>query len=177
MLFQKKQHGWEYPGKLTFIGNNSLTHIQPWTIVYGLSTNTMSKRNVTVRMKADYEYEATNAQGNIVQIDMYDAPNKKAQSPMDLLLSALGGCASVDAVLMMKKKRREIVDFFVELEGHRNEGIPAYYKVIHMKFTLISPDATNEEFAKVVALSVEKYCSVSSSLKSKISFSSEVRKS
>lgn len=128
-------------------------------------------------MKADYEYEASNAQGNIVQIDMYDAPNKKAQSPMDLLLSALGGCASVDAVLMMKKKRREIVDFFVELEGQRNEGVPAFYTDIHLKFTLISPDATNEEFAKVVALSVEKYCSVSSSLKSNISFSSEVKKS
>lgn len=146
-------------------------------MVYGLSTNTMSKRNVTVRMKADYEYEASNAQGNIVQIDMYDAPNKKAQSPMDLLLSSLGGCASVDAVLMMKKKRREIVDFFVELEGQRNDGVPAFYTDIHLKFTLISPDATNEEFAKVVALSVEKYCSVSSSLKSKVTFSTEVRKS
>ncbi len=137
----------------------------------------MSKRNVTVRMKSDYEYEASNAQGNIVQIDMYDAPNKKAQSPMDLLLSALGGCASVDAVLMMKKKRREIVDFFIELEGQRNDGVPAFYTDIHLKFTLISPDATNEEFAKVVALSVEKYCSVSSSLKSKVTFSTEVRKS
>lgn len=128
-------------------------------------------------MNSDYEYEASNAQGNIVQIDMYDAENKKAQSPMDLLLSALGGCASVDAVLMMKKKRREIVDFFVELEGQRNDGVPASYTDIHLKFTLISSDATNEEFAKVVALSVEKYCSVSSSLNSKVTFSSEVRKS
>jgi len=136
----------------------------------------MSKRNVIVRMKADYEYEAVNAQGNTVQIDMYDAPNKKAQSPMDLLLSALGGCASVDAVSMMKKKRKEIVDFFVEVAGDRNEGTPGYYTDIHLKFVLISPDATEEEFAKVVALSVEKYCSVSSSLKSNVTFSSEVRK-
>ncbi len=63
-----------------------------------------NKRNVTVRMKADLEYEARNPQGNVVNIDMYDPEHKQAQSPMDLLLSALGGCASVDAVLMMKKK-------------------------------------------------------------------------
>jgi putative redox protein len=131
---------------------------------------------VTVRMKADYEYEASNLQGNKVAIDMYDAPNKKAQSPMDLLLSALGGCSSVDAVLMMKKKRKTIVDFFVEIEGTRNDGIPAYYTHIEMKFVLVSPDAKNEEFAKVVALSVEKYCSVASSLKSEIRFTSEVRR-
>ncbi len=134
----------------------------------------MAKRNVTVRMKADHEYEAVNLQGNVVQIDMYDPQDKKAQSPMDLLLSALGSCASVDAVLMMKKKRKIVSDFFVEVEGVRNEGVPAFYTDIHLKFILISPDAKEEEFAKVVALSVEKYCSVASSLKATITFSSEV---
>jgi len=127
-------------------------------------------------MKSDYEYVATNQQGNAVEIDMYDAPNKKAQSPMDLLLSALGGCSSIDAVLMMKKKRKTIEDFFVEVEGTRNDGIPAFYTHIQMNFVLVSPDATEEEFAKVVALSVDKYCSVASSIKSEISYTSEVRR-
>ncbi len=136
----------------------------------------MSKRNVTVRMKADYEYEATNQQGNLVHIDMYDAPNKRAQSPMDLLLSALGGCSAVDAVQMMKKKRRNIEDFYIEVEGTRNDGIPAFYTEIKLHFVLVSADATPEEFAKVVALSVDKYCSVASSLKSKITYASEVKR-
>jgi putative redox protein len=135
-----------------------------------------NKRNVTVRMKADLEYEASNPQGNTVHIDMYDPEHKQAQSPMDLLLSALGSCASVDAVLMMKKKRRDIVDFFVDVVGVRNDGVPAYYTDIELTFVLVSPNATEEEFAKVVALSVEKYCSVASSLKSNITFKSEVRR-
>mgnify|MGYP005753468749 CR=1 FL=1 len=135
-----------------------------------------NKRNVTVRMKADLEYESRNPQGNLVNIDMYDPEHKHAQSPMDLLLSALGGCASVDAVLMMKKKRKEVVDFYVEVEGTRNEGVPAFYTDIELKFILVSPDATEEEFAKVVALSVDKYCSVASSLKSNITYVSEVKR-
>jgi putative redox protein len=136
----------------------------------------MSKRNVMVRMKADFEYEAVNPQGNEVHIDMHDALEKKAQSPMDLLLSAVGSCASVDAVLMMRKKRKTITDFYVEVEGTRNDGVPAYYTEIELKFTLVSPDATSDEFKKVVALSVEKYCSVISSLQSKVSFSAEVKR-
>lgn len=136
----------------------------------------MAKRNVTVTMKADYEYESVNPQGNVVQIDMYDPAEKKAQSPMDLLLTALGSCASVDAVLMMKKKRREVVDMKVEVEGDRNDGVPAFYTDIHLKFILVSPDAKEEEFAKVVALSVDKYCSVASSLKSNITYSSEIKR-
>ncbi len=135
-----------------------------------------NRRNVTVRMKGDYEYQAVNPQGNTVNIDMYDPVDKKAQSPMDLLLSALGACASVDAVLMMKKKRKKVIDFFVDADGIRNDGIPSFYTTIHLHFTLISPDATPEEFAKVVALSVDKYCSVASSLKSMITFSSEVKR-
>ena len=135
-----------------------------------------NKRNVTVQMKADLEYEARNQQGNVVNIDMYDPEHKQAQSPMDMLLSALGGCASVDAVLMMKKKRRDIVDFFVEVEGVRNDGVPAFFTDIELKFVLVSANATEEEFAKVVALSVDKYCSVASSLKSNISYKSEVRR-
>lgn len=135
----------------------------------------MAKRNVTVRMNADYEYEAVNPQGNKVQIDMYDPAEKKFQSPMDMLLSAVGSCASVDAVLMMKKKRKKVEDFYVEVEGTRSEGTPAYYTDIHMHFVLVSPDAKELEFEKVVALSVDKYCSVASSIKSNITYSSEVK--
>ena len=134
-------------------------------------------RSVTVRMTSDLTYSAQNPQGHTVSIDMNDPELKQGQSPMELLLSALGGCASVDAVLMMKKKRRELLDFFVEVEGLRNEGVPGYYTDITLHFVLVSPDATAEEFEKVVALSVEKYCSVASSLSSKISFTSEVRRS
>ena len=133
-------------------------------------------RSVTVRMTSDLTYEARNPLGHTVSIDMNDPEQKHAQSPMELLLSALGGCASLDAVLMMKKKRRELIDFFVEVEGLRNDGVPGYYTDITLHFVLVSPDATAEEFEKVVALSVEKYCSVASSLSSKISFTSEVRK-
>lgn len=136
----------------------------------------MSKRNVTVQMHADMEYEAVNPQGNKISIDMYDPAEKKAQSPMDLLLSALGSCSAVDAVQMMKKKRRVVSGFFIEVEGDRNEGVPAYYTQIAMHFVLVSPDATHEEFAKVVKLSVDKYCSVASSIKAPITYTSEVRK-
>lgn len=125
-------------------------------------------------MIADREYESVNPTGNKVSIDMYDGGDKNHQSPMELLLSALASCASVDAALMMKKKRRDILDFKVEAEGERNDGIPSFYTRIHLKFILTSPNATQEEFEKVIKLAVEKYCSVASSLKSEITYSSLV---
>lgn len=127
-------------------------------------------------MLDDYEYESVNPSGNKVKIDMYDPEKKNHQSPMDLVLSAVASCASVDAVLMMKKKRKTVSGFVVETEGERNDGIPAFYESIHMKFILTSPDAKEQEFEKVIKLAVDKYCSVSASLNAEITYSSEVRR-
>jgi len=134
----------------------------------------MSKKQITLRMIADHEYESVNATGNNVQIDMYPETEKQHQSPMELLLSALAGCSAVDAVQMMKKKRKEVTDFKIEAEGTRSEGIPSFYESIHLRFILTSPNATQKEFEKVVTLAVEKYCSVASSLKSEIIHTAEV---
>lgn len=134
----------------------------------------MSKRSITLTMKSDHEYESVNATGNVVGIDMYAGDEKAHQSPMELLLSALAGCSAIDTVLMMKKKRRNIDKFGIEAVGERHDGIPAFYTSIHLKFTLVSPDATPEEFEKVVRLAVEKYCSVASSLRPEISISTAV---
>lgn len=134
----------------------------------------MSKKQITLRMIADHEYESVNATGNNLRIDMYDGSEKKHQSPMELLLSGLAGCSAVDAVQMMKKKRREVRDFKIEAEGTRSDGIPSFYTSIHLHFVLTSPDATQKEFEKVVKLAVDKYCSVASSLKSEIHHTAEV---
>ncbi|EON78622.1 OsmC/Ohr family protein [Lunatimonas lonarensis] len=134
----------------------------------------MAKRNITLKMISEHEYESVNATGNKVQIDMHEPSLKRHQAPMELLLSALAGCSAVDAVSMMKKRRKEVVDLVVDAEGDRDEGIPAFYKSIHLKFILTSPDATLEEFEKVVKLAVEKYCSVASSLKSSVTHSCEI---
>jgi putative redox protein len=136
----------------------------------------MNKKEITLRMIADREYETINPEGNKVQMDMYDGAEKKFQSPMELLLSGLAGCSAVDAVLMMKKKRKQVDNFEIKAEGIRNDGTPAFYKSIHLHFILTSSDATELEFEKVIKLAVDKYCSVASSLKSEISYSTEIKK-
>ena len=113
---------------------------------------------------ADKEFTAVNESGNIVNIDMYAKEDKKAQSPMELLLSALASCAAVDLVAMIKKRRKELVDLKAEVIGVRREEIPRFYTHIDVKFVVTSPDATQEELEKLVSLATEKYCSVASTI-------------
>lgn len=134
------------------------------------------KTVTTTRYVSDYEYEATNSQGLKVKIDMKDQ-GKADQSPMELVLSALSGCVAVEVALMIQKRRKTLVDFVIEAEGTRRDEAPKYYTDIHLKFILTSPDANQEELEKVTKLSLEKYCSVASSLKANITFSTEIVRS
>jgi len=118
----------------------------------------------SLRYKADNEFEATNQAGNTVAIDMYPQDEKKDQSPMDLLLSAVAACAAVDIVSMIKKKRRTFVDLKSETSGERAENHPKKFTKIHIKYMITSPDLTDKEAEKVIELAVNSYCSVASSL-------------
>lgn len=113
---------------------------------------------------ADEEFEATNAAGNVLPIDMLAQDQKKAMSPTELLLSATAACAAVDIVSMIKKKRKTFVDLKAETVGDRREEHPRKFTKIHIKYIITSPDLTDKEAEKVIDLAVSKYCSVASSL-------------
>ena len=127
-------------------------------------------------MISDEVYEAVSENGHKVTIDTRKVEEREHQSPTELLLSSLAACGAVDMVLMMKKRKKTVSDFVVEADGTRKEDTPRYFTNIHCKYILTSPDATEDEFQKVAQLALEKYCSVASSLKSKITFSVVVKR-
>ena len=125
-------------------------------------------------MLEDELYESFNENGNKVMIDMRAYAARISQSPTEMLLSAVAGCGAVDIVLMLKKRRRQIIDFKIETEGERREETPRYFTAIHCTYSITSPDVTEEEFQKAAKLAIEKYCSVASSLKAQVTFSIKI---
>lgn len=120
-------------------------------------------------------YEATNALGHTVRIDMQSPDVKNGQSPTELLLSSLSGCGAVDIVIILKKRKKTILDFVIETTGTRREEIPRKFTDIHCKYIITSPDISVDELNKVAALSLEKYCSVAATLNCTITFSVEIK--
>lgn len=119
---------------------------------------------VTTHYINDLLFESENESGNRLRMDMLAAEEKEYFSPMQLVLAAVGGCAAVDLVGMLKKRRRTVTALQIETRGVRRDEIPRRFVDIHLRFILTSPDAGTEELGKLVTLAVEKYCSVSASL-------------
>jgi putative redox protein len=126
---------------------------------------------ITTRMVEEDLFESSNVHGNTVSIDMRKKPMKQGLSPVEMLQSALAACAGVDVVAMLKKRKKHIDAFSIEIESKRKEEHPRWLTAIHCNYILTSKDATETELSKLAHLALEKYCSVASSLKSEITIS------
>lgn len=129
---------------------------------------------ITTKYINDYEYLATTENGHSAKIDM-KSEGKANQAPMEMVLSALTGCIAVEVPLMLQKRRKTLVDLEIEARAKRKEKPPKSFTAIHLHFNVNSPDANQEEVEKIIALALDKYCSVADSLKADIMFTSEVK--
>lgn len=124
----------------------------------------------------DEEFSAKNENGNVVNIDMRAPEVKAHQSPMELLLSALGACAAVEIVSMVKKRRKQFVNLEAEISGERRDDFPKAFTDVHLKYIITSPDLTEQEAERIVELATSKYCSVAGSISAKQTHSFEIKR-
>ena len=118
-------------------------------------------RAVVRRRNGAVHFVAETDSGGVVPID--GAPTIGGQGlgarPMELLLSALGGCAGIDVVGILAKQRQSLDDVTVTVEGERARGEPSLFTRIHVHFTASGP-VDEAALRRAVELSMEKYCSV-----------------
>ncbi|MFA5551199.1 MAG: OsmC family protein [Trueperaceae bacterium] len=86
-------------------------------------------------------------------------------SPMQLVLHAVAGCAAVDIVSMIGKRRLEIKEYRVEVTGERPDAVPAPFERIVTRHVFNVPGLDEATARRFVELATYKYCSVGSSLK------------
>lgn len=114
----------------------------------------------------DFHLEATNEEGNTVQLDSAPGHGGKGMGmrPMQLLLVALGGCSAIDILTILKKQREVGSSLEIEVDGNREKaGDYSLFKtiLIHFKF---SGSVDYQKAERAVKLSLEKYCSVAKTL-------------
>ncbi|WKN30445.1 OsmC family protein [Porifericola rhodea] len=114
------------------------------------------------RLNDAFHMEATNEDN--VSIHMDSSPDvggeNKGMRPMQLLLSGLGGCSTIDILDILKKQRQKVKDIEVNVSATRYEGeVPSLFKTIHVEYTLYG-DLDENKVKRAVDLSLDKYCSV-----------------
>lgn len=132
---------------------------------------------ITTRYIEDELFVAENSHGNSVNIDMRNESDKQSLGPVEMIVAAVAGCAAVDIIEILKKKRKEVIDLIIESTAERKENHPRGITKIYAKYTLISPNTSLDTFEKVAIMATNKYCSAADSVKAEIEITCEVQAS
>ena len=112
--------------------------------------------------KQDHLYEGKTQSGHAILMDT--APeHKTGPSPMEVVLTALCGCTSVDVVSILQKKREPVEGLTVSAEAEQAPAPPRTFTKIHLTYR-IRGKVNRKAAEDAVSLSKNKYCSVSKML-------------
>jgi putative redox protein len=109
--------------------------------------------------KHDNLFEAKAENANTILFDA-DAAHIHGPSPMEAVLMALCSCTSVDVVSILKKKRQQITGLRVSATAEQAPKPPRVFTKIKLTYA-VSGELSRKAVEDAVALSKEKYCSVS----------------
>lgn len=121
------------------------------------------------RKEEPFHFEAIDENGFKVQMDANPTIGglEKGMRPMELLLAAAGGCASIDLGLILKKQRQVLEDYQVEVSGVRKADTSKSFEKIHLHFVLYGK-LDSSKVDRAIILTVTEYCSVLLSLNKEI---------
>jgi len=117
----------------------------------------------TVTWIRNFEFVATDSTNHSVVLSSKD--DNSGMKPSELLLSALGSCASYDVVSILGKRKKTLRKLQVNVTAEQaDEGWPRPYTAFHMHF-VVDGDVTPDDVERAITLSEEKYCSVAATLR------------
>jgi putative redox protein len=130
------------------------------------------------RLNEAFHFEATNENGNRVQMDASPdiGGTNQGMRPMQMLLAAMGGCSAIDVVNILKKQKQDLKDIKITITGEREQGaVPSLFTEIHAHYKLFG-NLNQDKAEKAVSLAVDKYCSVAKTLEktARITYSFEI---
>lgn len=86
-------------------------------------------------------------------------------TPLENLLVAVAGCTAYDVQSILKKKRQDVTDYRVEIEGVRKEDRPQAFIKFHIKHIVTGRNISEKAIADAIELSDKTYCSVAATVR------------
>lgn len=112
--------------------------------------------------KSGMLFDGRSESGHTIHFDA-DAAHTAGLSPMEAVLAALCSCTSVDVVSILQKKREPFTSLVVSAEAQQAPAPPRVFTNIRLTYR-VGGKVSKKAMEDAVALSKNKYCSVSKML-------------
>lgn len=134
---------------------------------------------IQVEWKGKMAFQATMPDGTgfLMDTSAENGGENSGPSPVEALLSSIAGCAAMDVIEILRKKRQDVRSYRIEVTNER--GPVGVYprpllkvKVVHI---LEGVDIDPVAVQRAIELSEEKYCSVMATLRANPKVTNEFR--
>lgn len=120
---------------------------------------------IHLQWSGEHQFDAGRPGKPTIRMDVAGATGP---SPVDTLLAAIAGCASVDVVDILAKRRTPASSLTVDAVAERVDGTPRRLKHVTLNFTIAGAGIERPHAERAIDLAVNKYCSVRDSLREDI---------
>ena len=117
------------------------------------------KINVSWREGVHFRADTPDGQGFDLDGPPHAGGRDLGVRPMEAVLAGVATCSVYDVVHMLEKARASIVSVTVDSEATRVDTIPQVFSSITLKFSIEASGVSEAQVRRMVALSLEKYCS------------------
>ena len=118
----------------------------------------------TVQYAGDDYFIGTPPSGHAQVMDA-NGERKAAPTPLENLLVAVAACTAFDVQSILKKKRQDVLDYRVEVEGTRRNEMPKAFIKFHIKHIVHGRNISEKAVADAIKLSDKTYCSVGATVR------------
>jgi putative redox protein len=119
-----------------------------------------------------FRFTASDSRGRDVAIDAH--MDGKGAKPSDLLPISLAACTAYDIVNILHKQRQELAELEATMESVQDPDPPWRFREITVRY-VARGDVDPVKARKALALSEEKYCSISATLRPVVNLTFEIR--
>jgi putative redox protein len=92
--------------------------------------------------------------------------------PSDLLLLSAAACSTYDVTMILRKQREPLIGLDVRCTGEQEVEPPYKFVRIHLHYVFYG-ELNPDKVARAIALSEEKYCSVTNTLRAAVEITSD----
>lgn len=125
------------------------------------------ERNSRLEWIDGFHFEGYSHSGKKIRLDSWkDRENEEAgPTPAELIPMALGACTGMDVILIVGKMRVDLTGFELEVKSRITDEHPKVFTNFELIFHVKGEDLDPEKIEHAVALSRDKYCLISNTLK------------
>ena len=124
--------------------------------------------NDTVRatLETGMRFDVETGSGHHILLDAaeHNGGQNTGPQPMELLLVGLAGCAGMDIIAILRKKRQDITAYEIRIHGERTEEYPRVFVEITVEHIFTGHAVHSEAVERAIQLTEERYCGASAIL-------------